>query len=259
MKNKKGTSIMKKTMYVICIGILGVLMPSCNKGKDPAHLAVRMTDAPGNFNAVFVDIQGVEVTGSGGATVLLNTTPGIYNLLNFSNGLDTLIATGNLEAGTVSQIRLILGSNNSVMVDSVIYPLGTPSAMQSGLKLQVNQVFEPGVAYSILLDFDANQSIVLEGNGTYDLKPVIRTVDAGISGSIRGSITPIGIIATITATHNGDTYSSVTNLNGEFLISGLPAGTYDITITPSLPLLPIIRTGVVVTTGVSTSTGVIVL
>jgi len=250
---------MKNAMYVTCIGLLGLLLPACNKGKDPAHLAVRMTDAPGNFNAVLVDIQGVEVTGSGGSTVMLNTAAGIYNLLSFSNGLDTLIATGDLDAGTVSQIRLILGPNNSVMVDSVLYPLSTPSAEQSGLKLLVNRVFEPGVSYSILLDFDANQSVVLQGNGTYQLKPVIRTVDAAITGALRGSITPLGIIATVTATHNGVSYSSITNLNGEFLVSGLPAGTYVVTVTPVLPLLPVTITGTVVTTGSTTNVGVVVL
>ncbi len=248
--------MMKSAMYVICIGLLGLLLPSCKKGKDPAHLSVRMTDAPGNFNAVLVDIQGVEVTGSGGSAVMLNTTAGIYNLLDFSNGLDTLIATGDLSAGTVSQIRLILGPNNSVMVDSVLYPLSTPSAEQSGLKLQIHEEFQPGVSYSILLDFDANQSIVLQGNGTYQLKPVIRTIDAAITGALRGSITPIGIIATVTATHNSVLYSSITNLNGEFLIAGLPAGTYDITITPALPQLPVTITGAVVTTGTTMNVGV---
>lgn len=246
-------------MYVITVGLLTLAIPSCNKAKDKAHIGVFMTDAPGNFNAVMVDIQSVEVTGSGGSTVLLNTQAGIYNLLDFSNGVDTLIATGDLEAGDVSQIRLILGPNNSVMVDSVIYPLSTPSAMQSGLKLQINQTFEPGVSYSILLDFDANQSIVLEGNGTYQLKPVIRTIDAALSGSIRGSINLTGVIAVVTGTHNGVSYSTITNLNGSFLLAGLPAGTYDFTITPPLPLLPVTVTGTVVTTGTSTDAGIVVL
>jgi hypothetical protein len=257
---KKKISIMKNTVYIIGVSLMILLLPSCNKEKSGlAHLKVRMTDAPGNFNAVLVDVQGVEVTGSGGSAVMLNTTAGIYNLLDFSNGLDTLIATGDLEAGTVSQIRLVLGPNNSVMVDSVLYPLSTPSAEQSGLKLQIHQTFEPGVSYSILLDFDANQSIVLQGNGEYQLKPVIRTVDAAITGSIRGSITPVGAIATVTATSNGISYSSITNINGEFLIAGLPAGTYDVTVTPALPLLPVTVYGVVVTTGVSTNTGIVIL
>ena len=131
--------------------------------------------------------------------------------------------------------------------------------MQSGLKLNVNKTFESGVKYAILLDFDANQSIVLTGNDTYQLKPVIRTIDTAISGSIKGSISVIGVIATVKATANGVTYTSVTNKSGQFLIAGLPVGTYDVTITPDLPLLPVTKTSVAVTVGVSTNLGVITL
>jgi hypothetical protein len=248
---------MKKVMFVICIGLLGLLISSCKKEKELSHLSVRMTDAPGFYNAVLIDLQSVEVTGDGGSTVVLNTNAGIYNLLDFSNGLNTLIATGDLEAGIVSQIRLILGPNNTVVVDGIIYPLSTPSAMQSGLKLQIHRLFEPGVSYSILLDFDANQSIVVKGNGEYQLKPVIRTIDDAITGSIRGSIAPIGEMALVTSTSNGLEYSSATNSNGEFLIAGVPPGTYDVTVTPAPPLQPVTITGVIVIIGVSTDIGVV--
>ena len=257
---KTAPSFLKRMMFATFIGLLFIQLSSCDKDKDKevAHLSVRMTDAPGDYSAVMVDVQAVEVTGNG-STVLLNANAGIYNLLNFSNGLDTLIASGDLEAGTVSQIRLILGTNNSVTVNGVVYPLSTPSAQQSGLKLQVNQTFEPGVSYSILLDFDANQSVVKQGNGDYQLKPVIRTIDAAITGSIKGSITPIGAIATVTATANGISYSSVTNSTGKFLIGGLPAGTYVVTVTPALPLLPVTLIGKVVVVGVATDLGITVL
>lgn len=261
-QREKGTTvIMKKIMYATLAVLLVMQISSCTKNKsaDTAHLSVRMTDAPANYDKVMIDVQGVEVTGNGGNAVLLNTTAGMYNLLDLSNGINTLIATGDLNAGTVSQIRLILGTNNSVTSAGVVYPLSTPSAMQSGLKLQVNQTFEAGVSYNILLDFDASQSIVQQGNNVYQLKPVIRTIDTAISGSLKGSITPVGAIATVTATSNNLTYSSVTNANGLFLISGLPAGTYTITVTPVLPLLPVTITGKVVVTGVSTDLGIIAL
>jgi hypothetical protein len=252
-------SILKKVVFLISIVLMTLLASSCNKEENSAHLSVQMTDAPANYNAVMVDIQGVEIIVDGGASVMLNTLTGIYNLLDYSNGLNTIIATGDLREGTISQIRLILGTNNTVTVDNVIYPLSTPSAMQSGLKLQIHQTLVAGVSYSILLDFDAYQSIVLQGNGDYQLKPVIRTINAVISGSIRGSITPIGIIALVTATSNGVTYSSVTNPNGNFLIDGIPEGIYNITVTPELPLLPVTVTGKTVTLGVSTNIGIIAL
>jgi len=255
--------ILKKIMYVTLVGLLIMQLTSCNEDttndNQKAKLTIRMTDAPANYDAVMVDVQGVEVTGNGGSAVMLNTTAKVYNLLELSNGVNALIATGDLDAGTISQIRLILGTNNTVTVGGVVYPLSTPSAEQSGLKLQVNKTFEAGVEYSILLDFDASQSIVLKGNNEYQLKPVIRTIDTAISGSIKGSVTPLTGNVLVTATSNGVTYTSVTAANGSFLIAGLPLGAYDVTITPVLPLLPITLTGKAVVVGASTDLGITIL
>jgi len=242
--------------------MLGFTIFSCKKEsvKSTYPYAIRMTDVPGPYNAVYIDLQGIEITGNGGQTLLTNVKTGIYNLLDFSNGKDTLIASGILEDATVQQIRLILGSNNSVLVGNVSYPLSTPSADQSGLKLQVHQTLQAGVLYSVLLDFDANKSIVDEGNGTYKLKPVIRTIEAALSGAIRGKITPIGTIAQVTATSSSNiSYSSTVNANGDFLLMGIPTGTYSVTVTPALPLSPVTQNNVMVLTGITTNTGTIIL
>jgi hypothetical protein len=252
---------MKKLNVILSMLMLVLIMTSCSKNNDNVSYTyhVAMTDAPGPYDAVYVDVKGVEITGSNGNAVALNVKSGIYNLLNFSNGIDTLIATGTLNVSSVQQIRLILGTNNSVVIDGTSYPLSTPSADQSGLKLQVHQTLQAGVIYTVLLDFDANQSIVQTGNGTYKLKPVIRTIETPISGSIKGKISPIGTMAVVTATSNitGLSYSSNVVATGDFIIMGLPAGTYSITVTPSLPLLPITQQNIVVTTGVTANVGTV--
>ena len=260
-KNKKVETLLMKKITIAFIFILPLfLISSCKNDSSKAHLSVNMTDASGNYDAVMVDIQSIEITGSTGNTVVLNAKSGIYNLLDLSNGLDTLIATGDIEAGTMSQIRLILGSNNTVMIGGVVYPLSTPSAMQSGLKLEINKTFEAGVSYSILLDFDASKSIVVTGNGVYQLKPVIRTIDTAISGSLKGSLSLALKNVVITAkSADAITYTTTTNKNGAFLFAGLPEGTYDITVTPALPLQPVTITGLVVAAGVTTFTGIIAL
>lgn len=249
---------MKKMKFILSFIMLGALIYSCNNDDTNASYpyAVRLTDAPGPYDEVNVDIQGVEVIGDGGKTELLNVEKGIYNLLEFSNGVDTLIANDSLEISSVNQIRLILGTNNTVVLDGVSYPLSTPSAQQSGLKLQVNQTLQEGILYTVLLDFDANKSIVKQGNGTYSLKPVIRTIEKAISGSVKGKITPVGTMAVVEATSStGVSYTSNVNETGDFLVMGLPPGSYQITITPTLPLLPATKADVVVTAGLTTDIG----
>lgn len=248
---------MKKIVYTAGLILLFAGAFSCKKASDKSTLDVRLTDVPGPYSAVNIDLQSVEITGSGGSTVMLDVTPDMINLLDFSNGADTLIGTGSLEPGTVEQIRLILGTNSTIKVDGTTYPLSTPSAEQSGLKLQLHQTFEAGVKYSILLDFDANQSIVKLGNGHYKLKPVVRTIDTAISGSIRGKISPIGTLATVVATSNNISYSTSVNSDGDFLLSGLPAGTFSVSIISTLPSSPFNLEGTVVIIGSTTNLGTI--
>lgn len=259
---------MKKNIWLpLFVSLFAVLVfSSCSKteenGSDgTATLAIRLTDAPANYDEVNVDIQGVEVKGPAGGAVSLNINAGVYNLLDFVNGIDTLIASGSIQAGTITQIRLILGSNNSIKVNGVTYPLSTPSAQQSGLKLLVNKTLAPGIAYMLLLDFDAQQSIVEQGNGQYSLKPVIRVVNAtGLNGSIVGSISPSSIITALSAVDAGGiAYGTFSDSTGSFLIPGIPAGTYTLYVNPPAPFLPDTLLNVAVANGQLTDVGQIVL
>lgn len=250
---------MKKTIFATLLLALAITFNSCNNdssGTKNYPYNVRLTDAPGPYSEVNVDIQNVEVTGTNGETVLLNTTAGIYNLLDFTNGVNMLLATSVLNDANVSQIRLILGSNNTIVLDGVTYPLSTPSAEQSGLKLLVNQTLVADIDNSILIDFDANTSVVETGNGTFKLKPVLRTVLTAVTGNITGTVTPAGTLAMVSATSTSSiVYTGNVDASGNFKIIGLPAGSYIFTITPTLPLLPVTVLNVDVQVGVNTNVG----
>lgn len=243
---------MKTWKFFVLALAVSTLWVGCDKdnSSDTTSVKVRMTDAPGNYQEVNVEVTGVEFKMDDSKMVNLLVTPGVYNLLDLVNGMDTLIASGDVPSGSLSQVRLILGENNTVKVGGVVYDLTTPSAQQSGLKLNLNATLTPGVDYNLLLDFDANKSIVLTGNGEYQLKPVIRVISESTTGSVHGSITTmLAVPATVSASIGTETYSTVTDSEGRFLIRGLAAGTYNITITPALPFLPVMIPNVNVTVG----------
>lgn len=243
--------VLKTVRYFVLAAAVSVLLVGCDKDSTPTtSVKVRMTDAPGNFEKVNVDLKGVEFQIDNQTLVNLDVKAGVYNLLDLMNGIDTLIASDDVPSGTLSQVRLILGPDNSVVVDGVEYPLSTPSAEQSGLKLNMNSILVPGGSYNLLLDFDAHQSVVLTGNGTYQLKPVLRVIDAALTGSIHGSIvTTLALPALVSVTNGSVTYTTITDVDGHFLIRGLQTGSYSVTITPALPFLPVVNANVNVTVG----------
>lgn len=256
---------MKKTIllltFLCCsIGLLISCSDDDNSSENSYAYSVRLTDAPGPYDAVYIDLQGVEIIGDNGATVNLATQTGIYDLLELSSGVETTISNDMITASKVNQVRLILGTQNSVVVDGVSYPLETPSAQQSGLKLQVNQTLDANTQNSVLIDFDANKSIVVNGNGTYSLKPVLRTIDLSTTGSIEGSISIPGILASVKveSSTGQEVYTNVKS-DGNFKVLGLTAGNYTVTITPILPYLPAIESNVNVQVGSTTDIGVVTI
>ncbi len=224
---------MKTWRILLAVSILCMLLSACKKDTNTngtSQLAVRMTDAPGNYDEVNIDIQNVMVTTSSGNEISLNARAGVYNLLKFSNGLDTLLVKADINADAIEQVRLVLGVSNSVVINGTTYSMSTPSAQQSGLKVQVHKTLSAGLN-TILIDFDAQQSVVALGNGNFQLKPVLRTVEVSTTGSIKGKVLLSGILSTITVSNGADSYSTVTDLNGNFMLKGLPAGTYDVSVT----------------------------
>jgi hypothetical protein len=154
-----------------------------NSNGQPSKMNIYLTDAPADYQAVWIDIQQVMVKGDAdsaandGWTTVPLLKPGKYNLLDLRNGKDTLLGGVSLPAGKVSQIRLILGDDNQIVLeDGSTVNMKTPSAQESGLKLDVDADLKAGIPYELVLDFDAARSIVKAGNsGQYILKPVIRT------------------------------------------------------------------------------------
>lgn len=215
--------------------IVGLLL-SCSKDtirNESSRLKISLTDAPGIFEEVNIDIVGVKII-LNDSLVELNAQTGIYNLLDFVNGHDTVLVDEEIPNGKLSQIRLILGYNNSVKVDSIVYNLKTPSAQQSGLKLNVHKEFFSGIIYTYVIDFDAGKSVVNTGNDKYILKPVIRVFSEAITGAIQGVVQPVEANPLIYAISTTDDTSSTFSdtLSGKFMFRGLNEGTYRLEFMP---------------------------
>ncbi len=171
---------MSKIKYVLLSAVIitfSIFLFSCKKDKGESTLTIRMVDAPGDYQEINVEVTQVRIHHDQLGWINLPTIQGIYDLLTLQNDISALLVHGGqIPAGHINQLRLILGSNNTVLVDDVIHPLSTPSAQQSGLKIKLKEDFLAGHSYEMTLDFIASESIVKQGNGGYSLKPVIKVL-----------------------------------------------------------------------------------
>lgn len=166
-------------LAIVALSILGFTSCSKNDNDSASTLQVRLTDAPTALEQVNVEILSVMIkyrdddNDTTKNWVTLNTKPGIYNLLALQNGLDTLLATGVVPERQIKEIRLRLGTNNTVKNNGTIFPLTIPSGGESGLKIKFSKKLNAGLN-SLLLDFDAAMSVSQNGSGAYMLRPVIK-------------------------------------------------------------------------------------
>lgn len=231
----------------------GLLAACGGGGGDPAAqgtLRMALTDAPSCYEHVYVTVEKVRVhrnaDASGEGTVgwsEITVSPAKrIDLLGLTNGILEELGSTQLPAGTYSQVRLVLAANtgsnplaNAVQpVGGALVPLKTPSAQQSGLKLQAHFTVEENQTTDLVADFDACKSVVTAGNsGGYLLKPVVSVsprVATGIQGYVSTSLT-LGS-TTVTAQKDGTVLrSTVPDAGGKFILAFLPTGTYTVVIT----------------------------
>ncbi len=253
---------MRKTFFyaLILISSISIGTLACLKDstKNKARLQVYLTDSPGDYEAVNIDVKDVMINVTGdtvnGWQSLFGVHSGTYDLLKLVNDDDTLLADAEIPSGRLHQIRLVLGTENFVKINGQMIKLETPSAQQSGLKLNMQQDVVDGVLYKIVLDFDVAKSIVKTGNAKYLLKPTIRTLLEAIGGSIKGVVMPNSFQSAVYAVQGTDTIAGTfTGSNGGYLIKALAAGTYSVHYHPGdNTYMDSVRNGISVTDGHTT-------
>ncbi|MGO4809096.1 DUF4382 domain-containing protein [Cupriavidus sp. 2MCAB6] len=215
-------------------------------------LSVSMTDAPAcGFDHVFVTVDKVrvhtdpnaDINGTGWVDVTVSPARRI-DLLSLTNGVLTTLGQTPLPAGTYQQIRLVLVANGAGALANSVVPTGaaeqaldTPSAVQTGIKINRPFTVAPDTLTDLVLDFDACKSIVTRGNKTYGLKPVVTALPTVVSGTVAGVVASAPG-AQVFAERNGVVVkATVADASGNFTLSPIEqsstAGNVDVVVVPT--------------------------
>ncbi len=232
----------------LVVGSAALLAACGGGGSDDdgaGALSVRLTDGQScSYDAVFVTIEKVRVHRNANAAEnadgweeLVLSPARRVDLMTLRNGAFQELGTLPLAAGDYSQVRLVLAetgnsapyANQLTLEDGTQLALSTPSAQQSGLKVNVQMSIEAGETAELVLDFDPCKSVVKAGNsGNYNLKPVITGYFEEVS-AIAGTVVDGAVVS---AQVGGETVkSTVAAADGRFVLWPMVAGTYDVVVT----------------------------
>jgi len=250
-----------RTLSLIVI-FSALVIAACKKDTTPStpagtqQLSVYLTDNPSQYDSVLIDIKYVEVKldtsdshknddqfgdndndhnndhlgrDEFGKWDTLSITPGIYDVAKLRNGIDMLMGTANIN-GTIRKIRITLGTNNSVKIAGVSYPLHLLPGINNYFYVKINNRHHQETVsgqLALWIDFDISRSIVF-ANGQYYLKPVLRPFCDNNFARIKGNVLPAAATPLVSVYNESDTANGIPNENGDFKIRGLKEGTYNI-------------------------------
>ncbi len=220
--HQKEVQSMKHHRYLFLFMVLAAVMSlqACGKSSSSSSagptgsMAVSVTDAPGDFDHVWITVKDIWIHTSDAAGP--NEAGWLKYPLSSYKTVDLLtLANGNaqsiwdsitLPVGDYRQIRLVLADtddsltasattaglkyNNEVVANSVEYPLHIPDARHGIRLVPVVGVFTvvEGGTLRLAIDFDAGHDIVDFRTGEYILKPRLAYFDLDHAGAIVGKL-----------------------------------------------------------------------
>ncbi len=209
-------------LALLCLPLV-IFWMSCgggggDSGGSTGTMNLSITDqATTDYRAIYVTIKQVEVHKDGGAgwqVVPLQFEKKTFNLLELVNGVREELALATLATGHYTQMRLILGDtpDNSINILSTphlyanyliefigntheLHELKVPSGFQTGIKIVKGFDINANETTELILDFDANRSIVRAGsNGDWLLKPTIKLLNTTECSIIQGNAGQGGVL-----------------------------------------------------------------
>lgn len=289
MKNKTILSA------IMAIAVCFITLTACKKSTSSENeiaqgkqqMSLYLTDGPGLFDHVYIDIRSVKVLvdtskdtrrhdnedwdrrgsddrkkDSSFVWEDLSITPGVYDILRFRNGADTLFAAAGIVKGSIRLIKVELGTNNSVVKDSVVYPISLPAGANNYVLIKLKghecEEYLPNKR-RIWLDFDITRSILVNSQNKFYLRPWFHFFTVSTTGSIKGKVEPKDGLPVVTVYNSTDTAYALPDRDGNFKIRGLNEGTYSVFVNASNGYKDATISNVVVKAPGETSVGTIKL
>ena len=214
--------------------LLTLGLSSCKKdgGAEAfGEMEISMTDSPGDFQSLVVEITQVEAYSSATGWVVLNSATQSHDILTLTNGTEVVIASNaELEPENYTKIRLTYGSNSYVVVDALGASATFSLTADSQTEIDIETEYDANGKASITLDFHAGQSVFGNATTGFDFRPVVTEMKNKATG-VRGRM-EAGVQAYVEVSGEGRTYDCFSDADGNFMVRGMVAGTYTMDIYP---------------------------
>lgn len=210
--------------------------------NEPQSFKVRMTDNPGDYKALDVQITSVQAFNAQSGWVVLDSSVQSYNVLDYTNGSDVEIAyQEEADSGNYTLLKIVFEPEATLTLnenfDSIAFG-GIANAVinvdwrgSNEVLIEINENVNSEQGANVLVDFDVANSIENNGDGSVDFTPVINEVE-NESTRVEGQVVATAN-AMLMLTNGNDTLTSYVDASGSFTFMGMQEGVYDLIVKPA--------------------------
>jgi hypothetical protein len=217
--------------------VLAISITACKKDdvqpntqSQQNEFKVRMTDAPGDYAGLDVEITSVEAYLEDEGWVTLNNDAQVVSVLDLTNGNETTIAyQGSVSAGLYTKLRLTFGNQTNLMLFSSTGSGTLQANLDWGatqqVVIEIDEEVSDNSSADVLLDFQVSESII-QLSQQYIINPVITEIEdesTGLQGEVQGAASAMVVLS-----DGQNEFSTFINAQGNFLLRGIPEGTYNL-------------------------------
>src|SRR5688572_33397467 len=95
-------------LSLLIVAFASVFFNACKKEEGTARVTVHLTDTPATYDAVHVEVIGLEVHTNTEGWMTVPVTDSIYDLLQLQDSANAVLGSLIIPVGKLSQVRLIL-------------------------------------------------------------------------------------------------------------------------------------------------------
>lgn len=205
-------SIVGIIVLVLVIGGI-VMMRGSGTATGQGKVVVAITDAAadmGNVTEVRMQVSKVELQSETEGWVTVSTDNKTFDLLKLkAEGRLALVATSDLKSGTYNQMRVMIDKIEVTTKDGVTTEAKLPSGE---FKMNGDVTIVAGETSSVNLDFLADASLHMTGNGEFIFAPVVRMESRSNAEVVVASdetVTVTGGVVSANVTHGMDVSGEV--------------------------------------------------
>lgn len=157
---------MKKIIFILSVIMFGLISYSCKKDTvQGPEISVYLQDAPAKYEKIKIEIKGVSVySQAAGTWVTLTVNNGVFDILTLDSLHQAFLGKIKISEGDISDVKVIIGNQNTVTISGIDYPLILDAADLDKLSIKINQKLSADSNYKLTIDFKASESIDNNGN-----------------------------------------------------------------------------------------------